>query len=196
MTRLFECEIRFKVEDIGGFEKRLRQLSASVVLRFEFTDHYYSPVTDQWDPVEKSLRIRRWSKPKKPTTIYFSKTEIVNVSGFRFKRALYPEGKIALFCGHIEICRSLLHDLGFQPWFVVRKERARVWELPKYGFRTTLEYIQELGWIGELECRETGTQAARSQLKAALAVLGIPRHLVSHKPMAALFAEATTAQRG
>ncbi len=128
MTQPFGCEVRFGIEDIDDFEAKLGWLEARVVLDYEFTDHYYKPAGSDWDPVKKNLRIRERIRPQKDPIIYFVKLEVVSAEGLRFKRALLAEGKLALFTGSLERCRALLAELGFETWFSVRKQKARLWE--------------------------------------------------------------------
>ncbi|NQU07334.1 MAG: CYTH domain-containing protein, partial [Candidatus Abyssubacteria bacterium] len=148
---MFECEVRFTIEDIAAFKQRLEELGAELLFPYEFTDHYFRPRGGEWDLSEKNLRIRHWATPPEPTTVFFVKTEIVTIGDLQFKRALYPQGKVPLFSGSPEECRSLLDDLGFEPWFDVAKKDAAIWEVAKHGFKTVAEFIEGLGWTGELE---------------------------------------------
>ena len=43
MTQPYECEVRFKIENIDAFEATLAKLGAKIALPYEFTDHYYKP---------------------------------------------------------------------------------------------------------------------------------------------------------
>ncbi|MAG08001.1 hypothetical protein CMO89_00870 [Candidatus Woesearchaeota archaeon] len=189
MASLFECEVRFTIEDIKSFEDRLKELEAKLVYPYEFTDYYFRPVKEKWNLVEKNLRIREWKSPQKPTTIFFVKNEVISLGDIKFKRALYPDGKVALFSGELNICRSLLRDLGFEPWFSVRKENASMWDIPKYGFKTVAEHIEGLGWSGELEFEGEDPKKAKEEIEKALNALKIPKDLVSFKPISAIFAE-------
>jgi adenylate cyclase class IV len=190
MTQPYECEVRFKIEDIDAFEATLARLGAKIALPYEFTDHYYKPAGTPWAPVEQSLRIREWAEPSTPTTIYFVKLEILTIEGLRFKRSLYPEGKLPLYSGPLDTCRALLNDLGFEFWFALRKEKARLWEIPDHHFFTAVEYIRGIGWTGELEFEGQNPQTAAPAIKKALRLLEIPQHLVSHKPISALYMES------
>jgi adenylate cyclase class IV len=186
MTQPYECEVRFKIEDIEAFETTLARLGAKIALPYEFTDHYYKPAGTPWDPIEKSLRIREWVDPQTPTTVYFVKLEIMTIDGLQFKRSLYHEGKLPLFSGPLESCRELLGDLGFEFWFALRKEKARLWEIPNHHFFTAVEYIEGIGWTAELEFEGQNPQIAAPAIKKALYLLKIPQHLVSHKPISAI----------
>ena len=192
MTQPYECEVRFKIEDIDAFEATLARLGARVALAYEFTDHYYTPPGQPWDPVEKSLRIREWVEPARPTTIYFVKLEIMTVDGLRFKRSLYPEGKLPLFAGPLESCRALLNDLGFEFWFALRKEKARLWEIPDHHFFTAVEYIRGIGWTAELEFEGQAPQHAARSIRRALDLLQIPPHLVTHNPISAIYLDSSS----
>ena len=187
MTQPYECEVRFKIEDIDAFEATLARLGAKIALPYEFTDHYYKPPGKPWNPVEKSLRIREWINPPTPTTVYLAKLEIITIHGIQFKRSLYPEGKQPLFSGSLELCRRLLEDLGFEFWFALRKEKARLWEVPDHDFFTAVEYIEGLGWTAELEFEGNNPQKAAQAIQKALELLKIPPHLVTHEPVSAIY---------
>ena len=191
MTQPYECEVRFRIEDIDAFDAILARLGARISLTYEFTDHYYKPPSKLWDPVEKTLRIREWKKPKRPTTIYFVKLQIITVDGLRFKRSLYSEGKLPLYTGPLDTCRELLEDLGFKLWFSLRKEKARLWEIPDHHFVTAVEYIRGLGWTAELEFEGKDPQTAAPAIQKAIDLLEVPPHLVTHKPISAIYLEST-----
>ncbi len=191
MTQPYECEVRFRIEDIDAFEATLAGLGARVALPYEFTDHYYKPAGTPWDPVEKSLRIREWVDPPRPTTICFARLEIMTIDGLTFKRSLYPEGKQSLFSGPIDLCRTLLADLGFEFWFALRKEKARLWEIRDHHFNTAVEYIRGIGWTAEIEFEGKKPRVAGPAIQNALNLLKIPPRLVTHKPISAIYLEAT-----
>jgi adenylate cyclase class IV len=187
MTQPYECEVRFGIEDIEDFQARLGRLGARIAFPYEFTDHYYKPPAGNWDPVEKNLRIRQWIQPEKESTIYFVKLEIISIEGLQFKRSFYPEGKLPLFTGSLNTCRALLDDLGFEFWFSLRKEKARLWEVPRHGFFTAVEYIEGLGWTAEIEFEGNDPQKAGSAIRQALDALKIPRQNVTHHPISAIY---------
>lgn len=189
MASLFECEVRFNIKDIKLFKKRLKQLGARLIYKYEFTDYYFKPKKEKWNPIEKILRIREWNFPKNPTTIYFVKNEIISMGDIKFKRAVYPQGKVPLFAGDLGLCKSLLNDLGFELWFVLKKKKCKFWSLPKHNFETVTEYIDGLGWSGELEFEGKNIAKAKIQIEKALSILEIPKNLVSFKPISAIFAE-------
>ena len=188
MASLFESEVRYKIEDIKEFKKKLRKLGAKLLFPYEFTDYYYQPAGRKWNLIEKNLRIREWQEPEKPTTIYFVKNEILLVNGRQFKRAEYADGKVPLFNGDVEICKSLLKDLGFEELFIIKKEKATFWELSQ-GFKTVAEYIKEIGWWGELEFEGKDPLKAQKEIEKALKVLEVKKELVSYKTISAIFAE-------
>ena len=187
MTQPFECEVRFVIDDIEDFQARLGRLGAKIALPYEFTDHYYKPPAGNWDPVKNNIRIRQWIQPEKESTVYFVKLEIISIEGLQFKRSLYPEGKLPLFTGPFDTCRTLLDDLGFEFWFSLRKEKARLWEVPRHGFFTAVEYIEGLGWTAELEFEGNNPQKAGSAIRQALKALRIPRQKVTHNPISAVY---------
>ena len=187
MTQPFECEVRFGIEDIEDFEARLGRLGAKIALSYEFTDHYYKPSVGHWDPIEKNIRIRQWIQPQKESIIYFVKLEIISTGELKFKRSLYPEGKLPLFTGAFDTCRMLLDDLGFEFWFSLSKEKARLWEVPRHGFFTAVEYIEGLGWTAELEFEGQDPEKAASYIRQALKALKIPRQKVTHNPISTIY---------
>ena len=147
------------------------------------------PGEKAWDPLEKNLRIREWQTPENPTTVYFVKNEIITSDDVQCKRALYPDGKVPLMSADRETCARVLADLGFIPWITVKKERASFWEVPKYDFKTVTEYIEGLGWTGELEFEGSDIKRAQTKIQKALALLNIPKEAVSEKPVSVLYAE-------
>ena len=189
MASLFECEIRYKIENIDVFNARMEELGATIDHHYEFHDQYFVPVHEQWNPVEKNLRIREWTFPERPTTIYFVKNEVVTIDGLQFKRALYHHGKVPLLNDDPAVCADVLKDLGFTPWFVIKKERATIWDASAHGFKTVTEYIDGLGWSGELEFEGDDPQHARAQFEHALTLLNLPREHVTFKPISVIFAE-------
>ena len=192
MASLYECEVRFFIEAISAFEKRLEVLGTRLIYPYEFNDHYFKPapvLDNKWDPSEKNIRIREWKFPQNETTIYFSKNEVVSIDGVQFKRALYPQGKVPLFRGDVNTCKSLLHDLGFSYWFTIEKQKARLWEKPEHGFKTAVEFIEGLGWCGELEFEGEDLLKAKADIERALNILEIPKHLVSYEPLSVIFSK-------
>lgn len=187
MTQPYECEVRFCIDDIEDFQARLEHLGAKIAFPYEFTDHYYKPPAEYWDPVEKNIRIRQWVKPRKESTIYFVKLEIISIGELQFKRSLFPEGKLPLLTGPLDTCRKLLDDLGFEFWFSLRKEKARLWEVPRHGFFTAVEYIEGLGWTAELEFEGQDPHKAASSIRHALDALKIPQQEVTHNPISAIY---------
>ena len=92
-----------------------------------------------------------------------------------------------LYSGELTACRALLEDLDFSFWFSLRKERARLWEIPQHNFFTAIEHIEGLGWTGELEFEGRDPEKAKSAIEKALKVLEIPHTLVTHKPISAIY---------
>lgn len=191
MASLFECEVRFRIADIDSFRRHLEEQGGTILFPYEFTDHYFKPIGKTWRLSERNLRIREWNYPAEPTTIFFVKTEIVTIGNLQFKRALYPEGKVPLYSGNVDACRALLGDLGFEPWFDVAKKDSALWEMARHGFKIPLEFIEGLGWTGELEFEGDDPQAAKENIERALRVMEVPIEVVTFKPISEIFAEAT-----
>lgn len=80
-----------------------------------------------------------------------------------------------------------MDDLGFEFWFSLRKEKARLWEVPQHGFFTAVEYIEGLGWTAELEFEGNDPHKAGSAIRQALDVLNIPQQKVTHNPISAIY---------
>ena len=186
VMKSYECEVRYFIKDINSFEKRLEELEAKKLSSYEFTDYYFKPKNYEWNPLEKNLRIQVSTEG---STIYFSKYEIVEAEGIKFKRSVYPQGKIPLFTGSFDFCKSLLKDLGFEHWLTVKKRNAKVWDIKKYGFATAVEYVDSIGWIGELEFEGKDIKKAGRNIRNALKILEIEKELVSFKPLSVIFAE-------
>ena len=188
MATPFECEVRFKIENIEKFNKRLLALNAKLEQDYEFTDYYYKPLKEKWNPVEKILRIRKWHYPKKPTKIYLVKNEVILKKGMKFKRSLYPEGKLPLYEGNLKTCKEILIDLGFEPWLTIEKKDAKLWDLPNHGFMVAVEFIKDINWYGEFEFDGHDINQAAYNIKKATTLLNIKDF--SFKPVSVLVAEA------
>lgn len=189
MASLFECEVRFPVVDINIYKKHILGLGGKLVYRYEFDDHYYYPGPGIWNPVEKILKIRRWLKPRKPTTIYFAQNRVIEKNGLKFKQSVYPEGKLPLFSGELNRCQEILRDLGFKKWFTIKKRNAEFWEVPTYGFETVFEFIPGLGWSGELEEEGKDVQKAKKRLDDELNLLDVDLNKVDYRPISVIYAE-------
>ncbi|MEK6973736.1 MAG: hypothetical protein AABW41_00605 [Nanoarchaeota archaeon] len=189
MASDYECEVRFEIKDIDAFINRIITLEGSLIFDYSFYDYYLTPIDQRWNPLEKNLRIREWKYPTKPTTLYFVKNEILNIEDLKFKRAVYRAGKVPLLEGDLEECMSIAQDLGFKPWFTIRKEKAHFYEISKNKFKTIAEYIPELGWTGELEFEGQDPLKAKNRIAECISLLNIPRKSVTFKPISAIYAE-------
>lgn len=189
MASPFECEVRYRISDIQELEERLGELGARIKFPYEFTDCYFKPVGKEWDLLERTLRIREWITPADPAEILFVRTKVFSLGDVKFKRSTYPQGKVPLFSGSADTCRSLLEDMGFEHWFDVKKRNAKLWEISEHDFITAVENVESLGWTGELEFEGDDPQAAASRIEAALELLRIPMDSVSHKPISLIYAE-------
>jgi hypothetical protein len=69
----------------------------------------------------------------------------------------------------------------------LRKEKARLWEVPRHGFFTAVEYIEGIGWNAELEFEGQDPQKACYAIRQALKLLKIPPQKVTHKPVSAIY---------
>ncbi len=189
MATLFECEVRFTIDDIDRFKSRLAELNAVLEQHYEFHDQYFRPKHDRWNPIEKNLRIREWMFPDRPTAIYFVRNEILTIDGLQFKRSVYHHGKVPLLNDEPAVCAEVLNDLGFKAWFTLKKESCTIWDLSQHGFKTITEYIDGIGWSGELEFEGENPEHARKQFEHALTLLNISHDQVSFKPISVTYAE-------
>jgi len=184
----FECEIRFLINDIKTFMKKLNSLGAEVLSSYKFSDHYFKPKNfSPWDPISKSIRIRHHFIPRKESEILFSKVKIIKKNGFSFKKSIYPEGKIKIFKGSFETCKRLLSDLGFEEWFIIHKEDCKVLRIPNYNFEVAIEKIKNLGWIGEFEVKGKDTEKIVEKMKKYLSLLSIKEKDVFSEPLAKFY---------
>jgi adenylate cyclase class IV len=192
MTASFECEVRYLIKDITIFRKRMKQIGAIKHRDYSFIDYYYQPIEGKWNPLEKILRIRseqpNKKNPSRTPAILFTKNEIISLGGISFKRSIYEEGKVQLYEGPLNICKSILEEIGFKQWIIVNKQEAHFWKCPKIN-NTVSEYIPNYGWSGELEFEGLDIKKAKEQIEKALKILDIPQELVSYKPLSLLYAE-------
>lgn len=187
MASLFECEIRYKIENIKKLEQRIKNLGGDLSFEYSFIDYYFSPEKNSWNLSRKNLRIRKWRYPERPTRIYFVKTEVVNRGEVKFKRALYSEGKVPLLEASLEKCRAILSDLGFEKDFEVDKTTGRFWKLEEQEFETITENIRGLGWWGELEFEGEEPEKAEKKIKRAVETLKIPKKRTTFKPISLIY---------
>ena len=114
------------MKSIIKHKKHLLEVGGKLNFKYEFDDYYYQPALKSWDPIRKILRVRHWHSPKKTTTVYFVKNDVLKIGKLKFKRSLYPEGKLPIFSGDLKLCKELLKDLGFKEWLIVKKKRAEI----------------------------------------------------------------------
>lgn len=195
MTAPYECEVRFPVDDIEAFHRRLRAIGATVTLEYAFTDHYYHPAHGMWDPRERALRIRDHQVPPQDAEVLLTRVEIAQTAGLPFKRSRFAEGKVRLYAGRLEDCRRVVESLGFVPWIAVPKRAGRLVEIPEFGELVT-EHVEGVGWMCEVEEEGTDTAAAVAAIRAKLARLGIDVGRVTGDPVAAIVAQHLEASHG
>ena len=177
------------IKDIRAHRRRIKAFGGKLKCRYAFTDYYYRPEKKIWGPIRRILRIRHWSKAHEPTTIYFVKNEIIESKRIKFKRSVYPEGKLALFSGSLKRCREILTDLDFVEWITIKKQRAEFWDIPKYKFGTVIEYIPGLGWSGEVEVEGSRVQQAKNKLEKQLKILNVEPEQADFRPISVIYAE-------
>lgn len=188
-TQQFETEVRFFIQNINEFKKRIDLIGGKLLNEYSFIDYYYFPKNKIWNLMRKSLRIREWRKPQKPTAIWLSKQKIEAVSGFSFKRSIYPEGKIKLFEGKVSFCKQILDDLGFKHICTIDKKQGLAWRLNKEGLEFCTEKVDQLGWTGEFELDGTNTKIIKKMIRKYQKLLGLSLDQMSSKPLAVIFEE-------
>jgi predicted adenylyl cyclase CyaB len=191
MVKKYECEIRILIPNIDTFKERLLNLGAKKEFWYEFTDHYFKPeAAKPWDVMLKSIRIREWKSRKRECEVLFTKIKVIDENGVSFKKSVYSEGKIKLFSGSFDLCKKFLADLGFEPWFSVIKKNCEFFVLPEHEFKIAVEYVEGLGWSGEIEADGSDIKRAREKLAQCLDVLGVKGSDITPKPLAKIFADA------
>jgi adenylate cyclase class IV len=91
--------------------------------------------------------------------------------------------------GSLETCMEFLNDLGFEEWFRVVKKNCRLFEIPQPNFKVVCEYIEGLGWTGELEAKGLNMQEVAENLKKFLSTLKIQKDKFTFKSLGKLYAE-------
>lgn len=188
MASKFECEIRIFIDDINTFEKKLEDLEAKVILEYNFSDTYYKQNNFDWNPLNKTMRLRQWHNPNRGIFVYYSKTEFVKESGITFKRSTLKEGKKVLFKGRLDKAKKFLQKDNFYPWLEVKKNNCKIWESNKLSSALVVEYIDELGWTAEVEVEGKNTNEASLKLKQVLETLDEKNF--SSKPVSVLVSKS------
>jgi len=144
MTAPFGCEVRFPLDDVAAFHRRLEALGARVRLAYAFTDHYYQPPGAPWDPPARALRIREHTAPEAGAEVLLTRVEIARRGGLPVKRSQFPEGKVRLYAGRLSDCRRVVEGLGFSPWITGRKRDGRLFTVP--GLGALVDYLRSRGY--------------------------------------------------
>lgn len=187
MTAPFECEVRFLIDDVEAFRRRIAALGGRVRFEYAFTDHYYRPPGGAWDPRTRALRVREHHRPAQPSEMLLTWIDLVQVSGLSFKRSRFPEGKVRLYTGTAEECRAVADGLGYEPWLVVRKKTGLFYEIPGVG-ELVAEQVDGVGWMCEVEVAGQNPGAAAEAIRRKLEALGVSADAVIPEPLAALVA--------
>ncbi len=187
MTAPYECEVRFLIDDIDAFRRRLTSVGGRARFEYAFTDHYYRPPGGIWDPRERALRIREHHRPAQPAEVLLTWTDLVHVGGLSFKRSRFPEGKVRLYAGALADCRAVAGGLGYEPWLIVRKAAGLFYEIPQLG-ELVAEQVDGIGWMCEVEVEGEDSAAAAAAIRRKLDALGVPPKAVLPEPLAALVA--------
>lgn len=187
MTAPFECEVRFLIPDRAAFERALAQRSGSVRFRYAFTDHYYRPLGGAWDPRTRAVRIREHHQPQQASEVLVTWTDMIHTAGLSFKRSRLPEGKVRLYTGTIEACRTVVDALGYEPWLIVRKTACAFYDVPDVG-PLVIEDVEGIGSMAEIEVAGEDPEAAGASIRRTLDALHIPPQAVLPEPLAAVVA--------
>lgn len=187
MTASFECEVRFLIPDRTAFERTLVNRGGSVRFRYAFTDHYYRSSGGAWDPRARAVRIREHHQPVQASEVLVTWTDIVHAAGLSFKRSRLPEGKVRLYTGTLEACRTVVDALGYDPWLVVRKTACVFYDVPDLG-ALVIEDVEGVGSMAEIEVAGEDPEAAGASIRRTLDALRIPPQAVLPEPLAAVVA--------
>ncbi len=177
MTKPFEAEARFEVG--SDFLKKLLNMGFEITLKYSFEDIFYKP-KGGWSEKGKLLRVRKWDSGK--CEILFTKIEIVEEGGLKFKRSLYKEGKVKLYEGKGNECERLVEDLEFIPCGRIRKEEGYLMKMD--DIEVALEKINGK-WLLELEVEGMNLNEAKKRMKYIMERLGLGNPIP--KPVAEIF---------
>lgn len=186
MTAPAECEVRFLIEDIGAFRRRVASLEGRAVAGYAFTDHYYR-LAGAADPAARSLRVREHHSPPRPAELLLAWADLQTHGGVTVKRSRFPGGKVRLHQASAATCHALAAALGAVPWVAVRHSDGTRYEVPGLG-GLAVERVDGVGWMGEVEASGAGVQDAASAIRRGLDALGVPPSAVRPQPLVALVA--------
>jgi adenylate cyclase class 2 len=158
-TMTIEVEVKSRIDDIGAFERRLREAGARRMKDVVENDTYYSHPCRSFVSTDEALRIRLEGKradltykgPKLDKKSKSREEMVIPLDG--------PEGA--------ENVDAMLQRLGFSKVACVRKRR-RVYLLGK--FEVCVDRVERVGNYAELESRVPKKNYARV-LEEALALL-------------------------
>lgn len=187
MPSPYECEVRFHLDDIEAFRRRVADLGGRLLWAYAFTDYYQRSKVMRWDPHTRALRIRAHHQPPQPSEVLLTWVEVVRSDGLQFKRSRFPEGKVKLYAGSLDDCRAVADGLGFEPWITVHKRDGAMYDIPGLG-RLVSEYVETVGWMSEIEVNGRDPVEAGRAIRETLAALGVPRTVVTSEPVAAIVA--------
>lgn len=185
----FEAEVRFLLDDVSAIKAKIEEHNLSCIREYAFADHYFTPTDTDWNPMEKTIRIRVWDDPALPTAVWLTKEEVIDQDGVQCKRSLYPEGKRKLFEGELEACKQVLADLGFKPLFTITKIQGSVWQDANQSIEFCIEETDLLGWTGEIEAVGTDLKVLEKTIARHQQFLGLRDEQLTYKSVAALVLE-------
>jgi len=177
MTKKFESEIRILIDNMDQFHKKLEKFNAKIIHQYQFNDHIYIPkeTTSNWNPNEKTMRIREHILPDKFAQVLFTENQTIAGKTFQFKRSKYPEGKLALFKGDLLTAQQLLQAWDFQYIFMVEKKAGKLFEiLHPQKFIIAVEEINHLGHSAEIEVWGEDIETIEQSFLKILSLLEIP----------------------
>ena len=188
MASKFECEIRIYIDNINEFENKLNDLEAKIILEYNFSDTYYKQKSNDWNPLNKTMRLREWHNPNRGNFVYYSVTEFIENNGITFKRSKLKEGKKVLCKGDLAKAKEFLQKNNFEPWLKVTKKDCKIWKSDKLPSAIIVEYINELSWTAEIEVEGEDINQASNNIKEILQKL--KENNFSSKPVSVLVSEA------
>ena len=188
----YECEIRFILNDVKLFQSHLQSIDHEIIKEYSFSDHVFRPLklTKKWEGFEKIMRIRSWTIPTVKSEVLFSNIKYKQLEGFRFKQAIFSEGKVNFFTGEFEKAKNIVKELDFSPWFIIKKKKGKLMQVKKKNFTFVLEEIERLGHSIEIEVWGQDIQQVKKRFYEIIEILNLKREDGIHFPLAKIYFDA------